>query len=669
MGLTITEGLIHTIAGKLLPSYGLSDSDFLKIGQQWEQTIGWGKSEKELAIRGHYNNSNYHNGSRYIIVRTPLDASLDQFRYGYYNAHGESYVYLEATKNFLRTQKGLVFKFICADEHILEKISTNEISIVEEPDSSYLRFDFKGSKTEELYSLLLEVFNLFNPIIRDWEKSQDEATNMITGDYSIYKKPSPVSQDLSLSFDPAVPICDIPYSSLNIPDYQRTYKWERKQINQLISDILEFQIEYDDNSEARYHIGTLVLHVNDNQSLDIVDGQQRMVSLALIFYYLLKNSETRSYAKEKYPDFFNSIAGFLERTEYDNSIAIQNLSRNFDAIKERSSDLNLNFFKTLMNKCQIAIVQLLDQAQAFQFFDSQNSRGRDLVPHDLLKAFHLREVTSADEKLPKYENVIRNWQGIKTSKLADFFLCLYRVKTWAKGNSAKYFTKDDVACFKGLSLKKFNGPKEKKEEQFPFYAATYFLSEFLNGNNYCRQLFIEKSNTFLENISPEYPFQIDGNVINGIGFFDFALYYYELFSRITKIETFKSGPLACSEAVEILELLSSYSGRGRTGDGYVREAFNALLLYYIDKFGSFQLGKAIEKIFVWCYHIRLSHSSVFLATVDKECRGESSMFKVLRDATTPFDFLNSYFELEQMYEDNGKELFAKFDDLGKIKRQ
>ncbi len=669
MGLAISEGLIRSTARYFYQLFDINDSHFVKIGQNWEQKIGWGKSNKDLDIEGHFNFSNFNTASRYIILRTSIDAPLDQFRYGYYNANGESYVYLEAVKSFLLTKKGLSFKYLCKSDEIVEKRRKKEMLLIEDANSTYLRIDFSGCKQEEFLALLSSIISLCNPILEDWQSQQDVAVEMITSNSQ--KDAKPVEQDLSLAFDPAVPICKIPYVSLTIPNYQRTYKWERRQINQLINDILGFQIEYESDQNAKYHIGTLVLHLNDKKSLDIVDGQQRMVSLSLIFYFLLKDRDTRAYAETNYPEFFSSIAGFLNRTEYDNSIAIQNLSKNFDAIRERGSDLNKEFFITLMQKCQIAIVRLKDQAQAFQFFDSQNSRGKDLEPHDLLKAFHLREVSSEDEQSEKYEADISEWQNIKTLDLVELFVCLYRIKTWAKGNSAKYFTKDDTSEFKGLSLKKYSGRKEKKEEQFPSYAATFFLSKFLKEKEYdkCREFFAEKKNALIEDHTIDYPFQIDGNVINGLGFFDFALYYNALFKKVKRKDTFESGPLCCKEAADILDLLSSYTGRWRTGDGYVRDAFNALLLYYIDKFGTFQLGKAVEKIFVWCYHIRLHHSSVFLATVDKECRSECSLFKVLRDAMTPFDFLNSYVELDTMNEDYGKELYAKFDDLGKIKRQ
>lgn len=39
-----------------------------------------------------------------------------------------------------------------------------------------------------------------------------------------------------------------------------------------------------------------------------------------------------------------------------------------------------------------------DISEAFQFFDSQNARGKALYPHDLLKAYHLREMAGVSEE-------------------------------------------------------------------------------------------------------------------------------------------------------------------------------------------------------------------------------------------------------------------------------
>ena len=66
--------------------------------------------------------------------------------------------------------------------------------------------------------------------------------------------------------------------SLNIPSYQRPYKWTAKNASQLLDDIEEAMAA---NKEV-YRVGTLILHKNYNSdeqtwSYDIVDGQQRVI--------------------------------------------------------------------------------------------------------------------------------------------------------------------------------------------------------------------------------------------------------------------------------------------------------------------------------------------------------------------------------------------------------
>lgn len=67
--------------------------------------------------------------------------------------------------------------------------------------------------------------------------------------------------------------------SLNIPDYQRSYTWKAKNVIQLLDDVVRF------SKYPEYRIGTIILHDNGN-TLDIVDGQQRIITSLLIARYL-----------------------------------------------------------------------------------------------------------------------------------------------------------------------------------------------------------------------------------------------------------------------------------------------------------------------------------------------------------------------------------------------
>lgn len=67
-----------------------------------------------------------------------------------------------------------------------------------------------------------------------------------------------------------------------IPDYQRGYAWDEKQIDELLKDIDHLLL---DTSAVRHYTGTLVLSLNKDQSnqYHIVDGQQRLTTLVIFF--------------------------------------------------------------------------------------------------------------------------------------------------------------------------------------------------------------------------------------------------------------------------------------------------------------------------------------------------------------------------------------------------
>lgn len=72
---------------------------------------------------------------------------------------------------------------------------------------------------------------------------------------------------------------DIPFKKLHIPNYQRPYRWKQKNVFDLLNDINNVASKQEE--ELEYRIGGLILHKTD-MGLDIVDGQQRITTIALI---------------------------------------------------------------------------------------------------------------------------------------------------------------------------------------------------------------------------------------------------------------------------------------------------------------------------------------------------------------------------------------------------
>ena len=76
-----------------------------------------------------------------------------------------------------------------------------------------------------------------------------------------------------------------------IPDYQRPYAWGESECRTLWDDIFSFAIpdegrtEFDSNSE--YFLGPIVTFKNENEKMEVIDGQQRLTTLMLLLraYY------------------------------------------------------------------------------------------------------------------------------------------------------------------------------------------------------------------------------------------------------------------------------------------------------------------------------------------------------------------------------------------------
>jgi hypothetical protein len=92
----------------------------------------------------------------------------------------------------------------------------------------------------------------------------------------------------------------IRYPRLDVPNYQRTFKWPEEQISNLFQDILN-GLDFTDNGDSRGHFLGSIVVCNDETSnkLDLVDGQQRLTSLTLMLWSLAKLADSRVQAKAR----------------------------------------------------------------------------------------------------------------------------------------------------------------------------------------------------------------------------------------------------------------------------------------------------------------------------------------------------------------------------------
>ena len=250
--------------------------------------------------------------------------------------------------------------------------------------------------------------------------------------------------------------------SLCVPEYQRPYKWTLKNVSQLIDDILRFK------DKKAYRLGTIVLHKDKKDNKDrynIVDGQQRITTIILLLKAIQKNIELFNKFNSEYDKKIEKPQFKLPDLKFSNPISIKNIQNNYQELQKRVKETNFDehIVYFILEKCEVVYVELCDITEAFQFFDSQNARGKDLAPHDLLKAYHLREMQDVSEN--EKALLVKQWEGLdEEGKLASLFNnYLFRIRNWSRGKSARYFSKNDVDIFKGIILPPF------VKTTFPFF--------------------------------------------------------------------------------------------------------------------------------------------------------------------------------------------------------
>lgn len=422
--------------------------------------------------------------------------------------------------------------------------------------------------------------------------------------------------------------------NLKIPEYQRPYKWTEKNVNNLIDDIIS------NKNKSEYRLGTLVLHLFD-QNLDIVDGQQRIITLMLILCALSENY--KKVDKQLYAE------NNLWKHEFNNPISQNNIFKNYQLIKQRINDFDEATVDFLLTKCTFVKIVLNDVSEAFQFFDSQNSRGKELEPHDLLKAYHLREM----REIPSDEQteIIEKWEDINTDELANLFEYLYRIKNWSKSKSAREFTKDEINVFKGISLNnKIYYPYERI-----FYVAEFFIEKIAKAPL----------------VETEYPFQLDNIIINGKRFFEMIYRYFK--SKKDLPDLIKKWN---SEIYNILYAdhkynNKDYAGYYRVGDNYTKILFECACIYFLDKFGeSKELKKVFEKIFLWAFHKRLEGAHITFPSIDIYAKRDDSFFKYIKEALYISDILKVQLKPVYKIDSTGVDAIVKyFEDKGLYKPQ
>ena len=210
-----------------------------------------------------------------------------------------------------------------------------------------------------------------------------------------------------------------------IPAYQRPYAWGTEQTSELLDDLMAGMGTLGQEGDVPpYFLGSVVLiKDSDNARAEVVDGQQRLTTLTILFCVLreLSKDDKEGYSSldnrirekgDRYSGtrdrfrlslrmrdlkFFRDniqtpgrLESFVGRDTAALSDSQKRIAKNtlylwnkLDSV-ERAIREQLAMF--LVRRAYLVVVSASDQNSAYRIFSVMNDRGLDLSPTDILKA-------------------------------------------------------------------------------------------------------------------------------------------------------------------------------------------------------------------------------------------------------------------------------------------
>ena len=371
---------------------------------------------------------------------------------------------------------------------------------------------------------------------------------------------------------------------LRIPPYQRPYKWTKRNITDLLLDIETSIREAKKYKDFKYRVGTVILHANTEEgklTYDIVDGQQRILSFLLLKRCLDPNFTCK-----------------LLSAKFSDKVTQKNLHENYKAIREwfafAPAGMREDFKQAMKKYLEVVVITVDEISEAFQLFDSQNSRGRALYPHDLLKAYHLRVISGKKGE----ERAVEEWEAKDPKAIEELFRdYLFPIWHWARRRKCGDFTTADIDLYKGV---------EPDSE----YAYAYRVRR--TGARY--------------QITEPFP--------AGRDFFKMVHHYMQMLKdlkreiavnpalqKVKEILIASSGRDKKNTLITSAEELDEALDRQPVGFRHACRLFFCALLCYYDRFGVLD-ARAVKRLFIWAMMLRVNMTSLGESSIEKYAIGE-----------------------------------------------
>ena len=256
-----------------------------------------------------------------------------------------------------------------------------------------------------------------------------------------------------------------------VDDYQREYRWEKRNIDDLLNDLWsKFNENFtkedkyiDVKNYSTYFLGSILISEKEKNDY-IVDGQQRLTSLSLLIIYLynqLKNYGllerisslgTLIYSEEYGEKTFNIQVPDREKCmealfsnkqdEYNSAnenTSSYNLLERYDDIKEFFKEVELSeenivhFSYWLKDNVYLVRITTSSDDEAYTIFETMNDRGLSLDNTEMLKGYLIANISENQRNRLNeiWKDIILKLKSIGKEEDSIFF------KNWIRAKYAK----------------------------------------------------------------------------------------------------------------------------------------------------------------------------------------------------------------------------------------
>ena len=188
-----------------------------------------------------------------------------------------------------------------------------------------------------------------------------------------------------------------PQYQFMIPSYQRGYRWDEQQVNDLLDDFLEF-INTEKSSSESYCLQPIVVKKLENGKFEVLDGQQRLTTIFILLSRLRKtNQEINlfSISYETRPDsetFLQELDGTLNDANPDYyyiSKAYNVIDSWLKVAKNNKPNITTKIFDILVESVEFIWYEIVDQTDPIDVFTRINIGKIPLTNAELVKAVFL----------------------------------------------------------------------------------------------------------------------------------------------------------------------------------------------------------------------------------------------------------------------------------------